>query len=223
MECSSISPSKSLFRIEAMFKKGSLLILSGPSGAGKSTLIQTVLEKEENVYFSISTTTRPKRPGEVEGKDYYFVSKEEFEKDIEEGMFLEWANVHGNYYGTSLRPVLKALDEGKLVLFDIDVQGFESIKRSDLAPLTTSVFVTTPSMSELEHRLQMRGTDTPETIAKRLQNAIEEMAYMKEYDFILINSELSRSKEQILAVAKAARLKRDPKEVEEFVGYWKTH
>ena len=202
---------------------GSLLIISGPSGAGKSTLIRTVLENEKDVYFSISTTTRPMRPGEVDGKDYYFVSKEEFEKEIEEGMFLEWANVHGNYYGTSLRPVLKALQEGKLVLFDIDVQGFESIKKSSLAPLATSVFVTTPSMSELKHRLQMRGTDTPEIIEQRLQNAIEEMAYMKEYDFILINSDLTRSKEQILAVAKAARLKRDPKELEEFITYWQTH
>ena len=202
---------------------GSLLIISGPSGAGKSTLIRTVLENEKDVYFSISTTTRPMRPGEVDGKDYYFVSKEEFEKEIEEGMFLEWANVHGNYYGTSLRPVLKALQEGKLVLFDIDVQGFESIKKSSLAPLATSVFVTTSSMSELKHRLQMRGTDTPEIIKQRLQNAIEEMAYMKEYDFILINSDLARSKEQILAVAKAARLKRDPKELEEFITYWQTH
>ncbi len=206
-----------------MFKKGSLLIVSGPSGAGKSTLIQTVLENEKDVYFSISTTTRPKRPGEVDGRDYYFVSKEEFEKEIEEGMFLEWANVHGNYYGTSLRPVLQALEEGKLVLFDIDVQGFESIKKSQLAPLATSVFVTTPSMSELKHRLQMRGTDTLQTIQKRLQNAIEEMAYIKEYDFILINSDLARSKEQILAIAKAARLKRDPKELEKFIAYWQTH
>ncbi len=206
-----------------MFKKGSLLIISGPSGAGKSTLIQTILENEKDVYFSISTTTRPKRSVERDGIDYYFVTKEEFEKEIQEGMFLEWANVHGYYYGTSLRPVLRALEEGKLVLFDIDVQGYASIKKSPLAPLATSVFVTTPSMSELERRLQTRGTDTPQTIKKRIQNAIEEMAYMKEYDFILINSDLARSKEQILAIAKAARLKRDPKEIEEFINYWQSH
>ncbi len=206
-----------------MFKKGSLLIVSGPSGAGKSTLIQTVLDHEKDVYFSISTTTRPKRPGEVDGRDYYFVSKEEFEADIQKGMFLEWANVHGNYYGTSLRPVLQAVEEGKLVLFDIDVQGYDSIKKSVLAPLATSLFVTTPTMSELKKRLEVRGTDTEQTIQKRLKNAIEELAYMPKYDFVLINSDLEESKRQILAVAKTARLKRDPKEMERFIDYWQNH
>ena len=206
-----------------VFKKGAMLLLSGPSGSGKSTLIQTLLENEKDVYFSISTTTRAKRAKEVEGKDYYFVSKEEFEKEIEAGMFLEWANVHGNYYGTSLRPVLEALEAGKLVLFDVDVQGFMSIKKSSLASLLTSVFITTPSKSELSQRLLARGTDSQEVIEKRLQNAIEELAYMREYDYILINSDLQESKKAILALAKVARLKRSEDEIEEFIHYWQTH
>ena len=200
--------------------RGACLLLSGPSGSGKSTLIKEILDRFEDVYFSISTTTRPKRVGEVEGKDYYFVTKEEFERDIEEGMFLEWANVHGNYYGTSLKPVLKALEEGKLVLFDIDVQGFESIKRSPLAPITTSVFITTPSLSELKRRLEARGSDDEKTIRKRLENAKKEIAYMSRYDYILINEDLETSKRNILALARVARLKWSQESVREFVDRW---
>ncbi len=203
--------------------KGACLLLSGPSGSGKSTLIKEILAHFEDVYFSISTTTRPKREGEVEGRDYYFVTKEEFERDIEEGMFLEWANVHGNYYGTSLKPVLRALEEGKLVLFDIDVQGFESIKRSPLARITTSVFITTPSLSELKRRLQTRGSDDEQTIQRRLENAKKEIAYMPRYDYILINEDLERSKRNILALATVARLKWSPESVREFVDQWLTH
>ncbi len=202
------------------FHKGAILLLSGPSGSGKSTLIQTILENESDVYFSISTTTRAKRAGEIDGKDYYFVTKEEFEKEIEAGMFLEWANVHGNYYGTSLRPVLDAIEAGKLVLFDVDVQGFMSIKKSSLASLLTSVFITTPTKEELRQRLIARGTDSQEIIEKRLQNAIEEMAYMREYDYILINSDLKRSQELILALVEVARLKKDKEEIEKFINSW---
>ena len=206
-----------------IFKKGAMLLLSGPSGSGKSTLIQTLLESEENIYFSISTTTRTKREGEVDGKDYYFVSKEEFERDIKAGMFLEWAKVHDNYYGTSLRPVLQALEAGKLVLFDVDVQGFMAIKKSPLASLLTSVFITTPSKNELYQRLVARGTDSEEVIAKRLHNALEEMQFMKEYDYILINSNLQESQERILALAKIARLKRSQEEIEEFINFWQAN
>ncbi len=206
-----------------MFKKGSLLVISGPSGAGKSTLIKEIMKNIDNVYFSISTTTRPKREGERDGVDYFFVSREEFEREIEAGNFLEWAKVHGHYYGTSLKPVLKAIEEGKLVLFDIDVQGFESIMKSRLSELVTSVFVTTPTMSELRRRLQRRGTDDEATIQKRLQNAIEEMKYMHKYEFILINSDLERAKSEIVAIAKAARCKRDKEEIEAFIEYWKNN
>ncbi len=203
-----------------MFKKGALLILSGPSGSGKSTLIQEILQAFDDVYFSISTTTRAPRAGEKDGVDYFFVTKEAFEKDIERGLFLEWAKVHDNYYGTSLEPVLKALEEGKLVLFDIDVQGFASIMQSPLQELVTSVFITTPSMSELKKRLQQRGTDDEATIQKRLKNALREMAYMDRYDYVLINSDLERSKRAILAIARAARCKRAKEEIERFKEFW---
>ena len=203
-----------------MFKKGACLIISGPSGSGKSTLIKEILKEFDDVYFSISTTTRPKREGEIEGVDYYFVTKEEFEEGIKKGLFLEWANVHGNYYGTSIEQVQKALSEGKLVIFDIDVQGFEAIMKTPLKKITTSVFVTTPTMSELKRRLKQRGIDDEETIEKRLQNAKKEIEYMPKYEFILINENLEKSKELMLALAKVARLKKDYLEIEEFIKFW---
>lgn len=203
-----------------MFKKGACLLLSGPSGSGKSTLIKELLASFDDIYFSISTTTRPKRSGEVDGKDYFFVSREEFEKDIAEGMFLEWAQVHGNYYGTSLRPVMDAIDEGKLVVFDIDVQGFESVMRSPLAKITTSVFITTPTMEDLKKRLEARGSDDAATIQKRLENAKKEIVYMPKYDYVLINEDLDKSKEQILALARVARLKRSDEEIAKFINSW---
>ena len=203
-----------------MFEKGACLLLSGPSGSGKSTLIKEILTRFEDVYFSVSTTTRPRREGEVDGKDYHFVSKELFEKEIEAGMFLEWARVHGNYYGTSLRPVMEALEAGKLVVFDIDVQGFEAIRKSPLAPITTSVFVTTPTLEELRRRLEARGCDDAATIERRLENAKKEIVYMPRYDYVLINDDVQKTKERIVALAQVARLKRSPEELREFIERW---
>ncbi len=200
-------------------KKGSLLVISGPSGAGKSSLIGAILERFSEVYFSISTTTRPKREGEVEGRDYFFVSKEEFMQDVRNGLFLEWAEVHGNFYGTSLKPVYEALDAGKLVIFDIDVQGHASI-RERFDEITTSVFVTTPDIGELRRRLEKRGTDSDQTIRRRLQNALEEMQRAVEYDYLLINSDLQKAREEIVAIAHAARLKYSKEEFAQFLENW---
>ena len=202
-----------------MIKRGSLLVVSGPSGAGKSSLIKHIMENMDNVYFSISTTTRPKREGEIDGVNYYFVSKDEFEKDIKEGMFLEWANVHGNYYGTSIKPVLKALEEEKLVIFDIDVQGHESIRKK-FDDITTSVFVTTPDINELKRRLENRGTDSEEVIRKRLDNAKEELKRVFEFDFLLINDDFEKAKDNIIAIAKSAKLKYQKKELKKFIKEW---
>ena len=157
-----------------MQNKGAILILSGPSGCGKSTLLKEIYKNIDNYYFSISTTTRTPRAGEQDGVDYYFVSKEDFEKDIEEGNFLEWAKVHDNYYGTSLKPIIEALNDGKLVIFDIDVQGHK-IVRKKLNSQVTSVFITTPSLSILKDRLYSRNSDSNEIIEKRLSNAKEEI------------------------------------------------
>ncbi|MGC9351874.1 MAG: guanylate kinase, partial [Sulfurovum sp.] len=162
-------------------ESGAILVLSGPSGAGKSTIINAASEEIGEYYFSISTTTRPPRVGEAHGKDYLFVSKAEFEEDIKAGNFLEYAEVHGNYYGTSLKPVRKALEEGKLVIFDIDVQGHRLV-RAKMDDITTSAFITPPTLSELENRLRARSTDDEAVISKRIENAKNEIMAVGEYD-----------------------------------------
>ena len=200
---------------------GSILILSGPSGAGKSSLIKAASDKIGDYYFSISTTTRPPREGEKNGVDYFFVSKEEFEADIRAGEFLEYAQVHGNYYGTSLKPVREALEQGKLVIFDIDVQG-HAIARERMGDLITSVFVTTPSLAELERRLKSRGTDDEEIIRKRIENALVEIEYISAYDFLIVNDEFDQALDAFVAVAKAARLKKGRKQALQFVNEWRS-
>jgi guanylate kinase len=183
--------------------KGAILILSGPSGCGKSSLLKKLYEVIDNYYFSISTTTRAPRVGEQNGVDYFFVSKEEFEADIEAGNFLEYAKVHDNYYGTSLKPVYDALDEGKLVIFDIDVQGHELVrKKADR--ITTSVFITTPSLKELENRLTSRDTDSKEIIENRIKNAKIEIESMDKYDYLILNDDLDVAAEELISVAKAS-------------------
>src|SRR5574344_2023045 len=189
-----------------MENKGAILILSGPSGCGKSTLLKEVYKNINNYYFSISTTTRSPRVGEQDGVDYYYVSKEEFEKDIEDGHFLEWAKVHDNYYGTSLKPIIEALNDGKLVIFDIDVQGHK-IVRKKLNSQVTSVFITTPTLSVLKERLYSRNTDSQEIIENRLNNAKIEIDSFLEYDYLIINDNLQKAIKEILAVANIARAK----------------
>ena len=187
-------------------KKGAILILSGPSGCGKSTLLKEVYKDIDDYYFSISTTTRAPRVGEVNGVDYLFVTKEEFEADIKNGDFLEYAKVHDNYYGTSLKPINKALEEGKLVIFDIDVQGHE-IVRSKLNSIVTSVFITTPSLEVLETRLNSRNTDSVEIIEKRIKNAKGEVEYFQDYDYLIINDDLQTAAKQLVCIANITRIK----------------
>jgi guanylate kinase len=200
-------------------KKGAILVLSGPSGAGKSTIINAASDKIGEYYFSISTTTRAPRVGEVEGKDYYFVTKESFEEDIKAGNFLEYAEVHDNYYGTSLKPVREALDQGKLVIFDIDVQGHRLV-RAKMNDITTSAFITPPTLSELEHRLRARSTDDESVIIRRIENAKGEIKALGEYDFTIINDNVEEAAKRFVVVAKAARLKQSQEDAEEFVRQW---
>ena len=187
-------------------KKGAILLISGPSGCGKSTLLKEVYKDIEDYYFSISTTTREPREGEKDGVDYFFVTKEEFQEDIKTGQFLEWAEVHGNYYGTSLKPIKKALSEGKLVIFDIDVQGHE-IVRKKLDSITTSVFITTPSLKELEKRLNSRNTDSYAVIVKRVENAKYEIKYFQKYDYFIVNDDLETASKELVSIANVARIK----------------
>ena len=200
-------------------KKGAILIISGPSGCGKSTLLKEVYKDIDDYYFSISTTTRAPREGEVNGVDYFFVTKEEFEKDINNGDFLEYAKVHDNYYGTSLKPINKALDESKLVIFDIDVQGHE-IVRKKLSSITTSVFITTPSLEVLESRLNSRNTDSIEIIEKRIKNAKGEVEYFQDYDYLIINDDLQIAAKQLVCIANITRIKSKLFEKNSVVSSW---
>lgn len=200
---------------------GAILVLSGPSGAGKSTLINKVADKIGPYYFSISTTTRPIRKGEINGVHYHFVDVDTFERDIENEMFLEYAMVHGNYYGTSIRPVKEALKEGKLVIFDIDVQGNSAVQNR-LGDITTSVFISTPSFDELKRRLYSRATDDEEVILKRIKMARREIQRMSEYDFVIINDDLDEAASILTAVAQAARLKIPTFEINAFVRQWES-
>jgi len=186
--------------------KGAILLISGPSGCGKSSLLKKVYKVLDNYYFSISTTTRAPRDGEKDGVDYFFVSHEEFEKDINDGHFIEYAKVHSNYYGTSLKPVMSALEEKKLVIFDIDVQG-HAIVREKLNDVTTSVFITTPTLAELEKRLVLRDTDKQEVIQNRLQNAISEIENINKYDYLIVNDDLDKASKSLLSIAVVAQIK----------------
>lgn len=199
--------------------KPSLLVLSGPSGSGKSTLCKFLQEKIPQIYFSISTTTRSPREGERNAQHYYFVSQEEFLKGIQENKFLEWAEVHGNYYGTSIDPIKSALQEGKLVIFDVDVQGHQGIKKY-YGDLARSVFITTPNKQILKERLQNRGTDSEETIKLRLMHAYNEMKHINEFDYLIINDDIETSKEAILSIAKSLPYIKNPKHTEDLCAKW---
>ena len=200
-------------------KNGVVLVLSGPSGAGKSSLINKIVNDIGEYYFSISTTTRPMRAGEEEGVHYHFVSEEEFKKDIAEDCFLEHAFVHGNYYGTSLKPVKKALSEGKLIIFDIDVQGNTAVNNR-LGDITTSVFITPPSLSELERRLKERSTDSAEVIEARVKMAKREIQRISEYDYLIINDKIDTAAEVLKQIAITARLKIPHDKINAFVQEW---
>jgi guanylate kinase len=199
--------------------KGAILVLSGPSGAGKSTIINAASDEIGEYYFSISTTTRTPRVGEQDGVDYFFVTKESFEEDIKAGNFLEYAEVHGNYYGTSLKAVREALDEGKLVIFDIDVQGHRLV-RDKINDITTSAFITPPTLQELEIRLRARSTDDESVIVQRIENAKEEILAVEEYDFTIINDTVEAAAKEFVIVAKAARLKQSKEDEEKFIQSW---
>ena len=198
---------------------GAVLVLSGPSGAGKSSLISKIIDDIGETYFSISTTTRAIREGETDGVDYYFVDKDEFEREVEDEQFLEHALVHGNYYGTSLKPVKKALSEGKLVIFDIDVQGNSAIQNR-LSDITTSVFISPPTLSELKRRLIKRSTDSQEVIDRRVNMAKREIQRVSEYEYLLVNDDLDIAAQKLKLIAKTARLKKASEEINEFVQKW---
>lgn len=199
---------------------GAILVLSGPSGAGKSTIIHHASPHIGDYYFSISTTTRKPREGEEHGVDYYFVTHTEFEEGIKAGEFLEYATVHGNYYGTSLKPVNTALNEGKLVIFDIDVQGHRLV-RAKMGDYVTSAFITPPTLSELKKRLYARSTDDNAVIERRVENAKLEIEAVSEFDFVIINDIIEEASSQFVTIANASRLKQSSEELAKLVQNWK--
>ncbi|QKF64256.1 guanylate kinase [Campylobacter corcagiensis] len=186
--------------------KGQILVISGPSGSGKSSLIDRLIKDHNNIYFSVSSTTREIREGEEEGINYHYISKDKFEEGIEKGEFLEWAIVHKNYYGTSLVPVQKALQEGKTAIFDIDVQGFKIVKEK-FKNAIVSIFITTKSRSELKTRLELRGTDSKDDIERRILNAAGEMEHIKEYDYLIINDDFDESYAAFESIFKSVEYK----------------
>jgi guanylate kinase len=191
-----------------MRRRGLLLILSSPSGAGKSTLTETLVRQDPNIKLSISVTTRRKRASEIDGVHYLFIERSDFETLRERDELLEWAEVHGNLYGTPRKPVEQALADGKDMMFDIDWQGTKQICERLRADVV-SVFILPPSMAELKARLERRAEDTPEVIERRLRNAREEIAQWGAYDYVLINDDLQRTFGDLTAILNAERLRRE--------------
>ena len=191
-----------------MARRGLLLILSSPSGAGKSTLAKQLMAWDPAIRFSISATTRPPRPGEVDGKDYYFVSREDFQRQAKAGDMLEHAEVFENFYGSPRAPVVAALENGKDVLFDVDWQGGQQIRQA-MRDDAVLVFVLPPSIAELEKRLKGRAQDSAEIVAKRMAKSRDEISHWAEYDYVLINKDLPAAFEELKSIVVAERLRRD--------------
>jgi guanylate kinase len=181
-----------------MKKNGRLFVISAPSGAGKTTLIQQVMVRFPGVSYSVSHTTRPPRPGEIDGKDYFFVTEQTFTRMIQAGEWLEWARVHAHYYGTSRPFVEKQLAAGNSLLLDIDVQGARQIMDAGLDPVT--IFILPPSIEVLRQRLETRGTDSAQTIALRLENAKKEIALTHLYQYVVKNDDLTTAADQLCAI-----------------------
>ena len=189
-------------------RRGLLIILSSPSGAGKSTLSRRLRDWDPTISFSVSATTRAPREGEVDGKDYHFLSEAQFKRDVVEGEMLEHAHVFGNFYGSPKAPVEAAIGAGRDVLFDIDWQGAQQIQNSALGPHTLSIFILPPSIAELRRRLEGRGQDSAEVIAKRMQKSWDEISHWAEYDYVLINDDLEETDTRLKSIVTAARLRR---------------
>jgi guanylate kinase len=191
-----------------ILRRGLMLVFSSPSGAGKSTISKVILGIHENLAMSISATTRPIRPGEVDGKDYIFIDQAKFDQMVERRELLEYATVFENSYGTPRAPVEEALSHGHDVMFDVDWQGTQQLKQNAREDLV-SIFILPPTIVELERRLYARAQDTAEVVKGRMAKATSEMSHWAEYDYVIINHDLDESVKQVEAILAAERLRRD--------------
>ncbi|NKL77490.1 guanylate kinase [Rhizobium leguminosarum] len=189
-------------------RRGLMLVISSPSGAGKSTIARTLLETDRQIGLSVSVTTRQRRPSEVEDVHYHFKSVREFERLRDGDALLEWAEVHGNFYGTPREPVEQAMGEGRDMLFDIDWQGAQQLQEKMSADVV-SIFVLPPTMTELQSRLHRRAEDSEEVIQTRLANSRAEIAHWREYDYVIVNDDLNAALDAVQSIVKAERLRRD--------------
>jgi guanylate kinase len=189
-------------------RRGLMLVISSPSGAGKSTIARTLMDRDQQIGLSVSVTTRPRRQSEIEGVHYHFVSQREFERLRDSDSLLEWAQVHGNYYGTPREAVETAMGAGRDMLFDIDWQGAQQLQEKMSADVV-SIFILPPTMAELQSRLHRRAEDSEEVIQTRLNNSRAEIKHWREYDYVIVNDDLNSAFDAVQSIVKAERLRRD--------------
>ena len=191
-----------------MSEKGVLVILSSPSGAGKTSIARALVEENKNFLFSVSATTRKSRPGEVNGREYHFLTVDEFRERINDGQFLEHAKVFGNLYGTPLEPVMESINDGKDLIFDVDWQGGKQIRGSSLSKFVISIFILPPSIKALQERLMKRAQDSSETVKDRMTKSIGEIMHWKEYDYVIVNNNFEQTLHEVKSIITSEKLRR---------------
>ena len=191
-----------------MSEKGVLVILSSPSGAGKTSIARALVEENKNFLFSVSATTRKSRPGEVNGREYHFLTVDEFRERINDGQFLEHAKVFGNLYGTPLEPLMESINDGKDLIFDVDWQGGKQIRSSSLSKFVISIFILPPSIKALQERLMKRAQDSSETVKDRMTKSIGEIMHWKEYDYVIVNNNFEQTLHEVKSIITSEKLRR---------------
>ena len=191
-----------------MSEKGVLVILSSPSGAGKTSIARALVEENKNFLFSVSATTRKSRPGEVNGREYHFLTVNEFRERVNDGQFLEHAKVFGNLYGTPLEPVMESINDGKDLIFDVDWQGGKQIRSSSLSKFVISIFILPPSIKALQERLMKRAQDSSETVKDRMTKSIGEIMHWKEYDYVIVNNNFEQTLYEVKSIITSEKLRR---------------